>query len=137
MIDTHADVLDSRDIIDRLEEVTNELDEIEEYCDDNDIRYDEHDDYNSIHDEFRELEEVRAECQHIGDWEHGTTLINERYFTDYIKEMVEDCYEVPDHMMTGEWPWSHMEMDWDSAAEEAKMDYSSVDIAGTTFYVRD
>lgn len=70
-----------------------------------------------------------------GDW-YPQILISEDYFTDHIKEIIEDCYEMPKEMNSGSWPYRHITIDYDAAAEEAKQDYSSLDIGGTEFFYR-
>ena len=70
------------------------------------------------------------------DWNHGSTLIRENYFVEYIEDLINDCYEIPAEFNSGEWPFRHMKMDYEAAAEEAKVDYSTIEIQGETYYVR-
>lgn len=70
------------------------------------------------------------------DWIHGEALISEDYFEDYIKDQINDCYEMPKEFEEGKWPWNHMTMDWYAAAEEAKQDYNEIYVGGYTFYIR-
>jgi hypothetical protein len=53
------------------------------------------------------------------DWPHGDHLIAEHYFDEYIRETVEDCYEIP-HT----WPYSCI--DWEQVAREAQHDYTEL-----------
>ena len=75
-----------------------------------------------------------AECS--PDWLYGETLIHEDYFTDYIEELINDCYELPKEFNSGDWPWCHMTIDYEAAADEAKQDYMEVTFDGQTYYIR-
>lgn len=70
------------------------------------------------------------------DWSYGETLLHEEYFTKYIEDLIDDCYEMPKEMHSGNWPWRHMTMDYEAAADEAKQDYFEVDFDGVTYYIR-
>ena len=61
---------------------------------------------------------------------------NDDYFTEYIKELIDDCYEMPKEINSGRWPYNHITVDYESAAEEAKQDYLSVDYDGATFWIK-
>ena len=87
-------------------------------------------------DELDTLMEVVEQGEDSPDWSYGETLIHEDYFTDYIKELVDDCYEVPQEFLDGKWPFNHMNMDWEGAAEEAKSDYYTIEVDGETYYIR-
>ena len=75
-----------------------------------------------------------AECS--PDWSYGETLIHEDYFTEYIEELINDCYELPKGFNFGDWPWCHMTIDYEAAADEAKQDYTEVNFDGATYYIR-
>ena len=75
-----------------------------------------------------------AECS--PGWSYGETLIHEDYFTDYIEEFINDCYELPKEFNSGDWPWCHMTIDYEAAADEAKQDYREVTLDGQTNYIR-
>lgn len=137
MIDSNDNVIDSREIIERMEELNEELESIEEVCDeDDDMQYEDQPGYLGKVEELHELRNVRFQCSGISDWEHGATLINELYFTDYIREMINDCYSDIRKLESGEWPMNHIEMDWEGAADEAHQDYTAVEFEGNTFLVR-
>ena len=86
--------------------------------------------------ELQSLEKLQSEAESSADWIYGETLISEDYFTQYIEELIGDCYQVPKEMTSGEWPWRHMSIDYDAAAEEAKQDYMEVDFDGRTYLIR-
>lgn len=48
----------------------------------------------------------------------------------------DDCYEMPKEINSGVWPWRHMTIDYEAAAEEAKQDYMEVTLSGNTFFIR-
>jgi hypothetical protein len=166
------DIIDSRDVIARLEEFQDEFDLLESALEDAKDEYDQHKTSKSSTDELplseeekfeetlEELQEAIDEAQealdqfnqsfdkdeldtlveanndadHAPDWIHGTPLILERYFTDYIKDLIGDCYEEPKGLDS--WPWNNMTMDWEAAAEEAKADYFDVEVEGYTYFIR-
>lgn len=87
--------------------------------------------------ELAALVSLAAEASdYAADWIHGETLIRDDHFTDYVEQLVDDCYEKPTGFDSSEWPWRHMEMDWEAAADEAKQDYTSVDFGGVTYWIR-
>lgn len=55
-------------------------------------------------------------------------MVAESYFVEYIRSMVEDDFgiHVPDFV----------DINWESTAENCKVDYSAVDFDGTTWYYR-
>ena len=65
------------------------------------------------------------------DWNGGEALILESYFQDYAKELAEDLGSISGKE---EWPLNHI--DWESAADDMKQDYSSIEVEGYTYYVR-
>ena len=118
-IDNTQDIIDSRDIIARIEE----LEGIEE----------------PNAEEAQELAillKVQEQAEDYSDWKYGEALIRESYFTDYIKELIDDCYELPKEFNSGAWPWRHMTLDYEAAADEAKDDYTWIDFDGVTYLIR-
>jgi hypothetical protein len=53
----------------------------------------------------------------------GVTLVHERYFKEYAKQLAEDIGATSSNAA---WPLYHI--DWDAAAEELKQDYCEVDV---------
>lgn len=86
--------------------------------------------------ELTALKNLADQAEDSPDWEYGETLINESYFTDYIEELIADCYELPEELNSGDWPWRHITIDYEAAADEAKTDYMEVDFDGVTFLIR-
>ena len=118
-IDNTQDIIDSRDIIARIEE----LEAIEEPD-------------NEEAQELAALLKVQEQAEDCADWKYGESLIRESYFTDYIKELIDDCYELPKEFNSGAWPWRHMTLDYQAAADEAEYDYTRIDFDGVDYLIR-
>lgn len=121
VIDNTQDVLDSRDIIARIEELEG-IDAAERSEDEIS--------------ELATLATLAEEGKGSPDWHHGETLIRESYFTTYIEELIDDCYPMPKELNSGDWPWRHVTVDYDAAADEAKADYNEIDFDGVTYLIR-
>lgn len=117
-IDLTADMIDIRDIIERIEEFE---DGTIEAPDDVERRI-----LYSIMDEIRGN---GGDEQWRGDW-YPVTLIASSYFTEYAQELVSDVGDLPRALP------SYIEIDWEATARNVRMDYSSVDIGGLTYYYR-
>lgn len=156
-IDNCDKIIDSRDIIKRIEELQDERDSLQQAFDDAEEAVSSHDDscMSDIEelkadvetarkdleewdesDEAEELASLEAfaeeASQYSSDWEHGETLINESYWAEYIKEFLSDIGAMPSKIP------SFIEIDWDETAAnvEKEFDFTQVDFDGTTFYMR-
>jgi|SRR5687768_18306140 len=122
-ISNSDDVIDSRDVLERIEELSHlEADES--------LEGDESEEYIAL---LKLQEEAE---QYADDWLYGAQLIRDDYFTTHIEELINDCYEMPKEFKSGEWPYRHITIDYEAAAEEAKQDYTSVEFDGVTYWVR-
>lgn len=142
------DVIDSRDIIERIEELEGEREALQETINNMNTAsaYGLEKETEAIAalaewdaDNLKELQTLQAlasEAEHSSDWSYGETLINETYFTDYIEQLIDECYEMPKQMNSDEWPYRHVTIDYEAAAEEAKADYSEVNFDGVIFLIR-
>lgn len=74
--------------------------------------------------ELEELTELLEQC-------YGETLIPCSEFTEYAQELAEETGAVSDYSA---WPANCI--DWEEAAEQLAMDYSTVTYQGTDYYVR-
>ena len=74
--------------------------------------------------------------EYNSDADDGETIIAEDYFVDYIKELINDCYALPKELTSGEWPYRHITIDYEAAAEEAKADYVELTFRGRNFYIQ-
>ena len=111
------DIIDNRDIIERIEE----LEKLEK-------------EYSSFS-EQGELEFLRAmvkQAEGCGDFECGEGLIHEDYFTKYCEESCEDIGDMPADL-----PWYiASNIDWDGVAGDIKQDYMEIDFDGATYFMR-
>jgi hypothetical protein len=146
-IDGTENVLDSRDVIARVEYLEEQL----EACYETEgsegsfakwLEVIANPDNKSEHPMYEEAIEhaqliaLVGEAESSPDWEHGEQLICESYFTQYIEELIAQCYESPKEFRSGEWPYRHMTFDYEAAAQEAKDDYFEVTLFGSTYFIR-
>jgi len=144
-IDLSADIIDTRDIIARYEELT-EFVEAASGKDAGDyggfdiwldrVGQSNQDITVGLVKELRVLDAILdtlkgkgGDEQWRGDW-YPATLIRDSYFTEYAREMLEDCGLVP-----REFP-NYIEIDWDATARNVRGDYTRTDIAGVTYWYR-
>jgi hypothetical protein len=148
-ITNNDDVIDSRDLIDRAYDLIDEFLPAfnEQQADDGDedlqIEREDalHDDlFNAWleaaanmgdeRDELVELLKVWRECENFSDWTYGEQLIRDNYFTEYARQMLEDCGTIPSEL-----PW-YVAVDWDKTADNIKVDYTYVDFNGVDYWIR-
>ena len=135
-------ILDSRDIIERLEELTEHFEalyeqETEEYkaaSTFDDFLKAKPDDFDDL-EEYKQLRDLQNECEDYPDWLYGAQLIREDYFTDYIEELIKDCYPIPKEMDSGQWPYQHITIDYEAAADYVKCDYAEAEFMGNTYFI--
>jgi hypothetical protein len=120
-LDLNADIIDVRDIIARFEELSSDIEVGEP---DEDMRK-EHSDLLDILDELRDV--GGGDEQWRGDW-YPVTLIRDSYFTEAMDELLEDIGDLPKNLP------SYLQITVDYVA--LKMDYTAVQINGTTYYTR-
>ena len=143
-ISNTQDVIDSRDVIKRIEELEAEKQELEEILNGLVKEWGEVEEKEEAAEALiewkdnygEELEVLKAfaeECEgYAEDWLYGAQLISEDYFTEYCEEFCKDIGDIPQEL-----PWyiaNHI--DWDAVAGEIKADYTEVDFDGATYYVR-
>ena len=125
------DVIDSRDVIARIEELTDERDAYND-PDNEDAPQNWSEDNPDDAEELIALVALAEEASgYAADWKHGETLIRDSYFKDYAMELAEDIGAID---RDAKWP--HICIDWDQAARELQQDYSAVDFDGVTYWVR-
>lgn len=118
-IDGTEDVLDSRDIIERID--TLQRSEPEDLTPEEVA-------------ELAELLKLANECECYADWQYGETLVARDYWVAYITDLIDECYDMP--KPAGAWPYYHLRMDYEAAAEEAEQDYASVYLFGNEYLIR-
>ena len=121
-------VIDSRDVIARIEELEGEV-----LNDDGVIDHSNEDaDYRDKCGELAALQALADEASgYAADWPHGETLIRDSYFKAYAMELADDIGAIDNN---ASWPLTCI--DWDQAARELQMDYSAVDFDGVTYWIR-
>lgn len=133
-----ADVIDSRDVIKKIRELTEERDELKDALDSaetDDVRKEAHSALETWTDEYgaelADLEALAEEASGSPDWEHGEALIADHYFVEYAQQLAEDIGAIN---RDASWPNDHI--DWDAAAEALQQDYFSVEFGSTTYWIR-
>lgn len=156
-ISNSDDIIDSRDILERIKALEDELSSVtcpkcggekEEstecsQCGDDgtvDLSTPEttqsEADEAAMLDEYEELATLRALVEEIdqnaGDSARdGVGLIRDSYFETYARELADDIGAI-----NGDAGWPNNCIDWGRAADELRMDYSSVEFDGITYWVR-
>ncbi len=133
------DIIDSREVIARIDELEGERDTfLEEW-----LEAHEFEDVTSTDDspwedenaddaeELNALVELAAEGEGSPDWVHGEALISESYFTRYAEQMAEDIGAIDP---SASWPLNHI--DWEAAASALQQDYFSVDYGDQSYWIR-
>ena len=132
-ISNSDDVIDSRDVIERIEEleaIVLPIHNVETGEDELDpsVTDDERKDATAELDALKTLaDEAEGYCP---DWKYGATLVRYSYFTEYARELLEDCGDLPKNLP------SYIEIDWDATARNIRQDYTSVEFDGVTYWVR-
>lgn len=110
--------IDSRDVIRRLDELEDQAE-----CG-SDLNSDEVYELNMLRDLDSEAR------QYSPDWVYGEQLIHDSYWTDYVKDLLEDCGDIPSELP------AYVVIDWDATAENIKVDYVSLEVGGETYWIR-
>lgn len=114
-IDRYQDIIDSRDVIKRIEELE-DLDN----ADKDDIE------------ELQNLKDLADQASgYAADWIYGETLIRDSYFQQYAEELAEDIGAI-----NRDASWPNTCIDWEQAAHELQMDYTSVSFDGMDYWIR-
>lgn len=152
------DIIDSRDVIARIEKLTEEREWLEanvaaaqekrdELQDDEDADDDDKADAATELEEAEEalkawnegaegqelksLEALQDEAEGYSDWKYGAALIRDDHFEDYARQYAEEIGAVDSNAS-----WPNDCVDWEKAASELQMDYTSVDFDGVTYWIR-
>lgn len=123
------DTLDSRDIIERIEE----WEALLENMGDSDLsdkdRAEAAAEFDG--DEYDALKALAEDAgDYLEDWEDGAFLIAEDYFTEYCMELLSDTGYLPEDLPR----W--IVLDAEATAENMKEDYTDLTFNGTTYYAR-
>ena len=80
-------------------------------------------------DELKSLKALADEGEGCSDWGYGCTLVRDSYFEKYAQEFADDIGAID---RNAKWPLDCI--DWEKAARELQMDYTSVDFDGVTYW---
>lgn len=120
-ITNNEDLIDSRDIIARIEYLESEKEDCE---DKNNFEFEE-----ELTNLINLAEEGENYCN--GDWQFGSLLVRDSYFEDFAIQEAEDLGLIQND---AQWPYTCI--DWEKAAEELQMDYTAIDFDGVTYWIR-
>lgn len=137
------DVIDSRDVIARIEELEAERDETPCDCEpgaldeDHCICTDEGKAARWANDnpedaaELEALSSLAEEAEgYAADWQHGEVLIRDSYFTAYAMELLQDIGDLPKDIP------HYIVIDEEATARNIQIDYTSVEFGGVTYWIR-
>jgi hypothetical protein len=129
-------VIDSRDIIARLEELQDERNDIQERVEEAEEEAERIEAIEALEewdfeneDELKRLKELSDECDGYGDWHYGETLIRREYWVEYCQQLLEDIGVLPKDLPT------YIEIDWDKTADNLEADYASVNFGDDEEYL--
>ena len=142
-IDNTQDILDSRDIFERIEELESTRDSFfeENNITPNEIgnmnnpkyaEWEESDDAKELSDLSSFMDDFKGyggDEQWRGDW-YPVTIIRDSYFVDYTEELITDCGYI-----SKDFP-SWIAIDWEKTAEAVQQDYTSAEFDGVTYWAR-
>ena len=115
VISNSDDIVDSRDVIARIEDLESDEDR------DKDEQ-----------DELDALIALRDEAAgYAPDWEFGEALIKDSYFEAYTEQLADDIGAIDSNAT---WPLNCI--NWDLAASELQLDYTSVEWDGVAYWIR-
>lgn len=117
-ISNAEDLLDVRDIIARFEEIEESDDQ------------DEKEERNALKTLLSDLAGNGGDEQWRGDW-YPISMIRDSYFEEYAEELADDIGAI-----NKEATWPNSCIDWERAASELQMDYTSVEFDGVTYWYR-
>lgn len=139
-ISNREDIIDSRTVIARIEELESEFNDLQTAADEAAESGDTVaaaeaqsaiDDWED-RDELKALQGLQSEAEGYSDWTHGATLIRDSYFPRYAEELASDISDYDTRKVS--WPFTCI--DWDRAATELQADYTSVEFDGETYWIR-
>jgi len=150
------DIIDSRDVIARIEELESELQSLTDAVDEarealTDLGQEEPYDSPELEEaretlasaesdladwegeeELKTLKALADQCDGYGDWGHGEGLIRDSYFQEYAEQLADDIGAID---RNAKWPVNCI--DWEKAARELQQyDYTEVDFDGEAYWIR-
>ena len=119
------DVIDSRDVIERIEDLESMIEDNEEEAEED------QEDLTEEKEELKILKTLAEEASGSPDWPHGEVLIRHSHFEEYAQELAEDIGAINRNMA-----WPNNCIDWEQATRELQMDYMLVDFDGVEYWIR-
>jgi hypothetical protein len=128
-LDLSADVIDVRDIIERIEKLEVSKETHQDEPEGGHWSDEEAQELANLMSIMEEMKGYGGDEQWRGDW-YPLTLIAESYFTEYCQELVSDIGDMPRDIP------DYIEIDWEATAQNLKVDYSEVEVNGFTYFYR-
>ena len=122
-VDNAEDIINVRNIIERVEELREERDS-------GDPIASELDELETLESLLEDLKGNGGDEQWEGSW-YPNTLIRSSYFKTYAQEFAEDLGAIDSNAA-----WPNNCIDWERAARELRVDYSSVDFDNVKYLYR-
>jgi Antirestriction protein (ArdA) len=120
------DVIDSREVIERIKELRGLLPETAL-----EVMPGTSDELATIQNELSIFEKLAEQGEnYAADWDDGVALIRDSYFTDYAQAFLEDCGDIPRNIP------HYIAIDWEATARNIQVDYTPIDFDGVTYWVR-
>jgi len=134
-ITNSQEIIDSRDVIARIEELQADRDNCVSGAPDGTETPDPEGWAENFPDEAAELAALESLAEeasgYAADWQHGEALIRDSYFKEYAEQLAEDC-----GMIQAGATWPNNCIDWDEAARQLQQDYTEVDFDGVAYWIR-
>ena len=124
-LDLGTDIIDTRDIFARHDELTASIANNEGEVNEADTA-----ELETLTAILSDLEGNGGDEQWEGEWYPGT-LIRGRYFVNYARELAEDS-----GMVDVDAKWPNNCIDWKQAARDLQVDYTYTEINGVAYYSR-
>jgi hypothetical protein len=84
-----------------------------------------------LQEELDGLKALAKEAEgYVEDWPHGAVLIHHANFVNYCEELLIDIGALPRDMP------DYLVIDWEATANNLKVDWTSVEFNGRTYFIR-
>lgn len=143
-ITKYDDVIDSRDVIARFEELEAERAALIAAAAENDLEpeaiakteldlrewsEENGDEFKSLQDFLEQMRGNGGDEQWRGAW-YPVIIVRDSYFTEYAQELCEDIGDMPKGFP------NYIEIDWEATARNIRQDYTTAEFDGVTYWYR-